>query len=112
MNDAERVENYECKRTMELLEYGYYRVTDKINRMSLKNYDTLDDYNREYSYLTDLLRRIRDELNFYNRQLLIVDIKDSADYYNITTDRVGEKEKKVDRQIERIRHQIKIMKKY
>ena len=112
MDNAERAENYECTRTMELLEYGYYRVTDKINRMSLRDYDTLEDYNREYSYLQDLLRRIKDELNFYNRQLLIMDIKDSADYYNVTNDRVGEKERKVDRQIERVKHQIKSMKKY
>ena len=112
MDNAERAENYECTRTMELLEYEYYRVTDKINRMSLRDYDTLEDYNREYSYLQDLLRRIKDELNFYNRQLLIMDIKDSADYYNVTNDRVGEKERKVDRQIERVKHQIKSMKKY
>ena len=112
MDNAERVENYECTRAMELLEYGYYRITDKLNKISLKDYETLEDYNREYSYLKDLLRRIKDELNFYNKQLLIMEIKDSADYYNITNDRVGEKEKKVDMQIERIKHQIKIMKKY
>lgn len=110
--EQEQQDKHDFNRTVELLEYGYYRVSDKISRMSLKHYDTLDDYNKDYSYLTDLLRRIREELNFYNRQILFLDLKDSADYYNINSDRVGEKEIKVNKQIESIRNKIKNMKKY
>ena len=98
--------------TVELLEYGYYKTQHAIETLTLSKCETLKEYNDKYSYYQDLLRRIANELNFYKRQILWLDLKDSVDYYNINSDRIGEKEIKVNRQIDSIRNQIRNMKKY
>lgn len=98
--------------TVELLEYGYYKTKHALATLRLSKCETLKEYNDKYSYYKDLLRRIADELNFYKRQILWLDLKDSADYYNVTSDTVGAKELKVNKQIDSIRNQIRNMKKY
>ena len=108
--EEEDAKSYEY--TVELLEYGYYKTKHAIETLRLSKCETLKEYNDKYSYYKDLLRRIANELNFYKQQVLWLDLKDSADYYNVNSDTVGAKEIKVNKQIDSIRNQIRNMKKY
>lgn len=98
--------------TVELLEYGYYKTKHALTTLSLKTCTTLKEYNDKFDYYTDLLRRIANELNFYNRQILVMNIKDSSDYYmgNTSEDYTSKKSIEVEKQIDKINKQANIKK--